>query len=245
MALSSEHMKHSIEQKTITKLPSAPKVNMQLREFIGQNAESLLGILRTYISKAGLATNEEISEAAQELFGEVVDEALKSADRFNPSLHPPRAWLLTIAANLVKRKKAERSKRRNREARVRDQNIGFEDSPGSASHESKSDAEFFDQIAARILAKEIKPIDKTEWARPFINPEILEEMIGEESAEALLALVSARDREVLRLAVIHGLDGKAVALTLNIKHGAARKRLHVALNNLRAAITEKSCKREK
>lgn len=245
MALRREHMKQSIKQKTVTKLPSATKAAMQLRKFIEDNAESLLGILRSYINKAGLATNKEIPEAAQELLGEVVVEALKNADRFNPALHPPRAWLLKIAANLVKRKQAERSKHRNRETRVRDQKIGFEDSPDSESHERKSDADFFDKIAAQILAKEIIPIDKTDWARPFITPEILEEMIGEESAEALLALVSAQDREVLRLAIIHGLDGKAVALTLNIKYGTARKRLHVALNNLRAAITKKARKWEK
>jgi DNA-directed RNA polymerase specialized sigma24 family protein len=149
---------------------------------------------------------------------------LKSADRFDPSSRPPRAWLLKIGINLVKRRQAQRFKLKEHEARVRDQNIGFQTSmPGDQSSESRSDAEFFDQIAARIMAKEIRPSDKTEWARAFFDPKILEEMIGEENAKGLLALVSVQDREVLKLAIIHGLDGKEVAGTLNIKTGAARK----------------------
>jgi DNA-directed RNA polymerase specialized sigma24 family protein len=64
-------------------------------------------------------------------------------------------------------------------------------------------------------------------------------MIGDENAEGLLALVSAQDREVLGLAVINGLDGKSVAHALKIKQGAARKRLHVALNNLRDAVIKR------
>jgi RNA polymerase sigma factor (sigma-70 family) len=225
--------------------PSALKVTMQLRQFIEDNTESLMGILRSYVVRARLASDDDIPEAAQELLGEVVVEALKSSDRFDPSAHPPRAWLLKIAANLVKRKQVERFKLKKREARVRDQNFGSQDFiSGDQSSESRSDAEFFDQIAARIMAEEIRPIDKTEWARPFFNPKILEDMIGDENAEGLLALVSAQDREVLRLAVIHSLDGKAVASTLKIKHGAARKRIHVALNNLRAAVTEREPKKE-
>jgi len=221
-------------------LSGAPKVIMHLREFIEDNAESLKGILCSYITKAHLASGKEIPEAAQELLAEVVVEALKSADRLDRSGRPPRAWLLKIAANLVMRKQAERINRNKREPRVRDQNIGFQHStPGDPSSESRSDAEFFDRIAAQIMAEEIRPSDKTEWARPLFIPKVLEEMIGEENAEALLALVSAQDQEVLRLSVIHDLDGKAVASALKIKHGAARKRLHVALNNLRAVIPKR------
>jgi RNA polymerase sigma factor (sigma-70 family) len=230
-------MKSNARRETDATLPRTPNVAMQLRQFIDDHAESLTGILRSYVTKAGLASDGEIPEEAQDLFGEVVVEALKSADRFDPSSRPPRAWLLKIAANLVMRRQSERFKRKGREARVRDQNIGFRNStPGDKPSESQSDAEFFDQIASQIRAKEIRPSDQTEWARPFFDPQILEEMIGEENAEGLLALVSSQDREVLRLSVIHGLDGKAVAQALKIKPGAARKRLHVALNNLRAAV---------
>jgi len=230
-------MKSNAKRETDAACLSTPNITMQLQQFIEDNAESLMGILRSYVTKAGLASDDEIPEAAQDLFGEVVEEALKSADRFDPSSRPTRAWLLKIAANLVMRMQAERLKRKEREAPVRDHNIGFQNSTlGDQPSESRNDAEFFDQIAAQIMAKKINPGDQTEWACPFINPKILEEMIGEENAEALLALVSAQDGEILKLAVIHGLDGKAVAHALKIKSGTARKRLHVALNNLRAAV---------
>jgi RNA polymerase sigma factor (sigma-70 family) len=230
-------MKSNARRETEATLPRTAKVTMQLRQFIEDNAESLTGILRSYVTKAGLASDDEIPEAAQDLFGEVIVEALKSADRFDPSSRPTRAWLLKIASNLVMRRQSERCKRRERESSVRDHNISFRNStPGDQASESRSDSEFFDQIATQIMANGIRPNNQTEWARPFFDPQILEGMIGEENAAGLLALVSAQDREVLKLAVIHELDGKAVAQVLKIKPGAARKRLHVALNNLRAAV---------
>lgn len=237
MALEGQIDEVKRQERTEAARPRALKVTMQLRKFIEDNAESLTGILRSYVARAGLASADEIPEAAQDLFGEVVLEALKSADRFDPSSRPTRAWLLKIASNLVMRRQSERFKRQERESSVRDQKIGCRDStPYSQSSESRSDAEFFDRIASHILAKEIRPSEQTKWARPFSDARILEEIIGEESAERLLALVSAQDREVLTLAVIHGLDGKEVARALKIKPGTARKRLHVALNKLRAAV---------
>lgn len=224
-------MKSNARKKAEATPPGAPNATMHLRQFIEDNAGSLIGILRSYVAGAGLATGDEIQEAAQDLFGEVVVEALKSAGRFDSSSRPSRAWLLKIAANLVKRRQAERFKREEREPLVRDQNIGSE---------SRSDAEFFDRIAARIMAKKIKPSDRTGWARPFSGPNVLERMIDEESVEGLLALVSARDREILKLAVILELDGESVARALKIKPGAARKRLHVALNRLRAAVIRRN-----
>ena len=230
-------MKANARRETEATPPRAPKVTMQLRRFIEDHAESLTGILRSYVARAGLAAGDEIPEAAQDLFGEVVVEALKSADRFDPSSRPTRAWLLKIASNLVMRRQSERFKRRERESSVRDQKIGCRDSfPGDQSSGGRSDAEFFDWVASQIMAKKIRPSEQTEWARPFSDARILEEMIGDENAEKLLAMISAQDREVLTLAVIHGLDGMAVARSLKVKPGTARKRLHVALNNLRAAV---------
>jgi RNA polymerase sigma-70 factor (ECF subfamily) len=53
---------------------------------------------------------------------------------------------------------------------------------------------------------------------------------------ALLEHVPVSDREVLRLALIHELDGESLARALGVRPGAARVRLHRALGRLREAV---------
>jgi DNA-directed RNA polymerase specialized sigma24 family protein len=63
-----------------------------------------------------------------------------------------------------------------------------------------------------------------------------QDLNANEEARALLALVSREDdRQVLRLAVLHDLDGTALGKALGISSGAARVRLHRAINRLRDA----------
>src|SRR5205809_4892802 len=88
--------------------------NIWLVEFITDNVASLLGIIRSYVQRMGLARGEEISAVAVEVLQEVVIEALDHAGRFNPS-GQPMAWLLGIAINVINRKKAEFVKRSQRE----------------------------------------------------------------------------------------------------------------------------------
>lgn len=72
----------------------------RLRQFIEAEAGVLTRTLGFYLSRAGLTIS------AEELLSEVVVEALKHEERFNPA-RPPRAWLLGIGANLIRRKQAE------------------------------------------------------------------------------------------------------------------------------------------
>ena len=90
-----------------------------LRRFIEKHAETLLGTLRCYVVRAGLADRQGATLAAVESLNEVVVEALEHADRFRPS-GQPMAWLLGIAANLIKRKQAGRATRNRREPLVHD-----------------------------------------------------------------------------------------------------------------------------
>lgn len=179
----------------------------RLRQFIEEEAESLLSTLRYYVQRARLAKGESVKEVALELLNEVVVEALEHADRFNPS-RQPRAWLLGIAANLIKQKQAGIAKRTQREVFVRDLL--------DTNQDTLSDGELFDRIASLTIGP----------------PQDLE---SNEQAAKILALVSEGDGKVLRLAVLQELNGEELAKELGITPGAARVRLHRALNRLRDA----------
>lgn len=180
----------------------------RLRQFIEAETETLLGTLRYYVVRAGLVEDQGATLAAVELLNEVVVEALEHADRFRAS-GQPIAWLLGIAANLIKRKQAERITRNRREPLVRDLYSGPEEALG--------EDELFDRLATLAV------------------PGPAQDLEADEEVSAILAYVSKDDQRVLRLAVLHGLNGEALAQTLGITPGAARVRLHRALNRLRAA----------
>jgi RNA polymerase sigma factor (sigma-70 family) len=179
-----------------------------LRQFIAGESEALLGTLRYNVVRAGLANGQEAGLAAVELLSDVVVEALEHAERFRPSGRP-MAWLLGIAANLIKRAQTERAIRHRREPLVRDLYPGAPDALG--------EGEFFDRVAS-LATGELRG----EWE-------------ANEAAAAILAHVSESDRRVLRLAILHDLSGEALAQELGITPGAARVRLHRALNRLREA----------
>jgi RNA polymerase sigma-70 factor (ECF subfamily) len=80
-----------------------------------------------------------------------------------------------------------------------------------------SEEELFDRLATLTVAE----------------PE--QGMEANEEVSTTLALVSENDQRVLRLAVLHDLNGKELAAELGVTPGAARVRLHRALNRLRDA----------
>jgi RNA polymerase sigma factor (sigma-70 family) len=175
----------------------------RLRQFIEREGETLRGTLRLYLYRAGLP------ESPDDLLNDVVVEALRHEGRFRPD-GQPRAWLLGIAANLIKRRGVERARRERREPLLRDLYGGTE--------EVLSDDELFDWLASLTgsgQSDELPPLDV--------------------DIQTLLACVSDDDRRVLTLAILHGLDGEALARALGTTPGAARVRLHRALRRLRDA----------
>ena len=165
----------------------------------------MIGTLRYYLSRAGTA-DQPLDAAAQELLNDVVVEALAHEERFRPD-GQPRAWLLGIAANLIRRRQVERAKRDQREPLVRDL--------FTADANVLSEDEMFDRFSALADAD---PLDEAE---------------GE--IAALMHTLSDDDQRVLRLAILTGLDGDSLARELETTPGAARVRLHRALHRLRAA----------
>jgi RNA polymerase sigma factor (sigma-70 family) len=189
--------------------------NMRLVEFITDNVASLLGILRSYVQRMGLARGEEVPAVAVEVLQEVVIVALDHADRFNPT-GQPMAWLLGIAINVIKRKKVELAKRSLRELSIGEISL--------AQQEPLSEEELFDQISAGTTA----------------GPD--QEIAANEQAELLLSLVSPEDQQILMLAFLQGFEREALAEKLGISPGAARVRLHRALKRLRLAWSEQHLK---
>lgn len=203
-------MEPDIAQHVIHKGPSAAisSTKRQLTEFLSEKTAPLLGTLRVYVQRMGLANGEEVPAVALEILQEVAIEALDHADRFNPT-GQPMAWLLGIATNVIKRKKVERAKRSMRELSI----TRF----STTEQEAMSESELFDQITTPILT----------------GPE--QEIEASEQASTMLALVSAEDQHILRLAFVYDFEREALAEELGITPGAARVRLHRALSRLRVA----------
>jgi RNA polymerase sigma factor (sigma-70 family) len=179
-----------------------------LLEFIAAESQALLGTLRMYAVRGGLAQGQGADAAAAELLAEVTMQAMASAERFRPDARP-MPWLLGIAANLIKRQQVARAKRAAREPLVADL--------AGRGDEGLSEAELFDRLGVMVAG------------HPGAQLE------AEEAVAEILGQISAGDAQVIRLAVLHDLNGEELARALDITPGAARVRLHRALNRLRAA----------
>lgn len=167
-------------------------MGQKLRQFIQEASPTLLKTLQLYLIRAGL------TDDPHDLWHEVVMEALQHEDRFRAD-GQPRAWLLGIAANLIKRRQAEQWQRHQREPLIRDLH---ED----ASH--LSDDELFDRVAGAYQHED-------------------------GVIQALLAQLAPPDQEIIQLAILHEMNGDEIAVVLGIRPGAARVRLHRALQRLR------------
>jgi len=185
--------------------------NTVIVEYIAGNAASLLGIIRSYVMRMGLASGEDAATVALEVLQQVVLEALDHAERFD-STGQPMAWLLGIAINIIKRNKAERIKSSQRELSMSDLSLMQE--------EDLSESELFDQLVAHSDAG------------------LDQEIAANEQAGLLLSLVSPEDQHILMLAFLEGYEREELAQKLGITPGATRVRLHRALKRLRLAWSE-------
>lgn len=182
-------------------------IDMQsrLKEFIEAESGQLLASLRLYVIRAGLAYGTQAADVAADLFSEMTLEVLENAERFRPE-GQPMTWMLGIAANLIRRRQVDRAKRNRREPLVRD--LYLEE--GQLSEE-----EAFDRLDG------------------FIQGDPTHSIETEQQLSAWLGILSPEDQHIVRLAVVHELNGEGMAQALHITPGAARVRLHRALNRLR------------
>ncbi len=197
--------------RSMTLNTPADSNNTMMVEYIADNASSLLGIIRSYVMRMGLASREDVAAVALEVLQQVVLEALDHADRFDIT-GQPMAWLLGIAINIIKRNKAERIKTSQRVLTISDLSLTQE--------EELSESELFDQLVTNSEAG------------------LDQEIAANEQAGLLLSLVSPEDQHILMLAFLEGYERDALAQKLGISPGATRVRLHRALKRLRQAWSE-------
>lgn len=180
----------------------------QLLACIQEHTATLLGTLRLYVSRSGVASGGEVPAVALELLQETVVEALAHVDRY-PVETQPMAWLLGIAVNLIKRRKVARIRLAEREVLL--------------GH------------LARQTFQQLSETDLLDYLLPSAHDGPEQEVEGEEQVQQMLALVSHEDQHLLYLAFLEDFDREALASCLGISPGAARMRLHRAVKRLRAA----------
>jgi RNA polymerase sigma factor (sigma-70 family) len=151
----------------------------------------------------------EATLTPQELLNEVVIEAMTYPERFE-AVEAPLGWLIGVGANLIKRHQERDYRKAHREPLARDLMSSLE-------HEM-SDAEIFDTLTQ------------------FAIPDPAHEVEAKTEVNRILALVSTADQEVLRLAILNGLDDEMLAHELGTTPGAARVRLHRALRRLKTVL---------
>jgi RNA polymerase sigma factor (sigma-70 family) len=198
--------------------PTASETSMLLAHFIETHADSLMGILRSYVRKSGLVSNEaEVREAAIDLLHDVYIEANKTSAHFDPT-RSPQSWILGIASNLLMQKKSKMLQRRQHEVTISDLQ-----QKSQASYPASDDV--LDQLS--LL-----------YGRGFED-----EVERREEVRYLFSLLSERDRYVLELSYIQGLDGEALAQKLDCSYTAAQVRLCRARQHLRAAMVKQEGER--
>jgi RNA polymerase sigma factor (sigma-70 family) len=189
----------------------ASQAKRQLIAFLTNHTTELLGIMRSYVLRMGLAQGQAVPDVALDVFQEVAVEALNHIDRFRPD-GQPMAWLLGIAVNVIRRKKVATAKQYQREVAFGRLALMLQ--------EPCSEDELIDLIA------------------PFTLPDPDHDVEANEQAGLILSLVSHDDQQVLRLAILHDFEREALARELGISPVAARVRLHRALARLRFAWNE-------
>jgi RNA polymerase sigma factor (sigma-70 family) len=178
-------------------------------ECIQENTGPLLGSIRAYVVRMGLASGAAAREIADEVLQETVIEALAHAESYQAKPHHPMAWLRGIALNVIRRRRTALATRGRRESPLT-------------------------LLAARYPEAESEQALLEQWG-PTTEHGLDQEMESNEQAGELLALVSSEDQQVLILSLLAGFEAEELAQRLGTTPGTARMRLHRALTRLRAA----------
>jgi RNA polymerase sigma-70 factor (ECF subfamily) len=90
---------------------SGERARAYLQRFLQAQSTNLQKIICGYVARMGLAKGSDIEDVAAEVLQETALEAMSHAERFQPDEMQPRAWLLGIATNVLKRYRAKYARR--------------------------------------------------------------------------------------------------------------------------------------
>lgn len=180
----------------------------RLRQLVEEEHQSLLEIFQHHLFRAGLVTYETATTGAHEVLNKVVIEAMSDLNRFE-QIEAPKAWLIGIGINLIKRQLSRHYRDRKREPLIRDLY--------AHTGANKTDDELFNQLMgyAKDPAQTVETQEQVDW---------------------MLSHVSERDQDIIRLAILHEFSGNMLAEAFGITPGAARVRLHRALRRLKTTL---------
>ena len=202
---------NAMQQETET---STSDFAILLTQFIEAQAESFMGIIRGYVSKANLvSSDDELQDTALEVLNEVYIEAIRTASRFDPA-RSLKAWLLGIAHNVVMRKRDELIRRRRHESTISD-----------LMYERKQQTS--DENPQELIIT-------TGGMR--LEEQLEGQVEDRTQIEYLLSLVPENYRRVLQLHILEDMDGETLARELGCSYEAALARLSRARKRLRAAL---------
>lgn len=183
-----------------------------LSEALDEHRRRLLGDIRVYIKKSGLTSDRDlVKELAQDVFQDTAEIAFKNAEKYDDR-RSPIPWLRAIAQNVVRNRLAEK-KRGNRPFPMTD---------------------YIPRASGESRRRELESPTEQEEFDALLGNDESEDTVSRLTVEELLSLVGDGSRRVLRLALVQGLKGKALAAKLGIREGSA----HVALNRAKTQLRE-------
>ena len=187
-----------------------------LGEALDEHRRRLLGDIRLYIRKSGLASEHDlVKELARDVLQDTAEIAFENAKKYDDS-RPPIPWLRVIAQNVVRNRRAEKE-RSNRPFPVTD---------------------YIPRASAESRRRELESPTEQEEFDALLGDDESEDAVSRLTVEELLSLVGDTSRRVLRLALVEGLKGKALAAKLGIREGSAYVALNRAKKQLREAYYE-------
>jgi RNA polymerase sigma-70 factor (ECF subfamily) len=193
-----------------------------LREAIEKHAQDLMGSVRVYVKRLGLATDYASVEAlAEEILHDAVVTAFECLDKYDDS-KPARPWLRGIAFNEVRRYRRTKQ----------------------YEHRYFTPPDETPQVRKWIQQSDGEMLSEDEMFGLLYQSDERHHLQSQLNFDELLKQARDADQEILKLAFVEDLRGKALAAKLGIREGTAYTRLSRAIARVRHVYEQNQQKNE-